>query len=47
MKKYKCLRCKKILLTEELVKIHLQWMHNIPPRKLIEGLEQLKKEFSC
>jgi len=42
---YKCKRCKKRFISEKLVKIHLQWVHNIPPRELVEGIKKFKKEF--
>ncbi len=45
MNSFECLRCHKKFASEELVKAHLQWEHDIPPRKLVEGLEKLKKEM--
>jgi len=42
---YECDKCKKRFISEELVKTHLQWSHNIPPREMVEGLKQVKKEL--
>ena len=42
---YECKICKKQFISEELVKSHLQWTHDIPPREMVEGIEKLKKEF--
>jgi len=42
---YECEKCKKHFISEELVKSHLQWAHNIPPRALIEDIEQFKKQI--
>ena len=46
MNGYECKVCKKGFVSEELVKSHLQWAHNIPPREMIEGIEKLKKEMN-
>jgi len=44
IKNYRCKRCDKRFISEELVKSHLQWAHDIPPRALIEGINKLKQE---
>ncbi len=45
MTRYKCKRCDKMFRTEELVKTHLQEVHDIPPREIIEKMEKLKKDM--
>ena len=42
---YKCKKCKKRFISEELVKSHLQWAHDIPPHATAEIITQLKKEL--
>jgi len=44
---YECQVCKKQFISEELVKSHLQWIHNIPPREMVEGIEKVKKEMTA
>ncbi len=40
-----CKQCMKFFIDEELVKIHLQWRHNIPPYEAIQKMDELRKKF--
>ena len=40
-----CKQCLKTFKTEELVKVHLQWKHNIPPFEAIQQLDYIKKYY--
>ena len=40
-----CKQCLKKFVDEELVKIHLQWKHNIPPFEAVQKLDFIKKYF--
>jgi len=42
---YECKKCKKHFISEELVKTHLQWFHNIPSYERFDLLKQVKKEL--
>jgi len=42
---YVCLRCKKKFTSEEKVKRHLQWVHNIPPFEMSLQLYKVIEEF--
>ncbi len=42
---YQCKVCKKHFVSIDLVKSHLQWFHNIPPRKIIEDMHKLKNQL--
>lgn len=46
--KYKCLRCNKSFIDEELVQIHLYWLHECNYwiiRKGLDNLKQTLREF--
>ena len=45
MKRYQCKICDKRFISEELVKAHLQEAHDIPPREIIEKMEESKKDM--
>lgn len=45
MKNYYCLQCFKKFYTEDMVKTHLLWRHNIPPYEALKKLDELKNFF--